>query len=154
MFILCTITNLKWHYSFTGNDGLCGIPGLPECGPHLSVGAKIGIAFGSLFALLFVLVFITCWWKRRQNILRAQKLAAGEAKLKLTIIILYKRGRGQRGGGNGGAWTSLNLRKLLHIKNKLLLFDIPMIGASFISLILHHSQELCYILKIKLAFLI
>ncbi|KAJ3705395.1 hypothetical protein LUZ61_009100 [Rhynchospora tenuis] len=64
------------RFNFTGNDGLCGIPGLPACGPHLSVGAKIGIAFGSLFGLLFVLVFITCWWKRRQNILRAQKLAA------------------------------------------------------------------------------
>ncbi|KAJ3670494.1 hypothetical protein LUZ60_010818 [Juncus effusus] len=63
-------------FNFTGNDGLCGIPGLPTCGPRLSVGAKIGIAFGSLFAFLLLLVFATCWWKRRQNILRAQKLQA------------------------------------------------------------------------------
>lgn len=80
---------MKWDYSFTGNDGLCGIPGLPACGPHLSVGAKIGIAFGLLFGLLLVLVFITCWWKRRQNILRAQKTAAGEAEIKMTIITFY-----------------------------------------------------------------
>lgn len=62
--------------SFTGNDGLCGIPGLPSCGPHLSVAAKIGIAFGVLIAFLLLLVFFACWWKRRQNILRAQKIAA------------------------------------------------------------------------------
>jgi hypothetical protein len=89
LFILCTIIQLKWHYSFTGNDGLCGIPGLSSCGPHLSVGAKIGIAFGLLFGLLIVLVIITCWWKRRQNILRAQKLAAGEDEINMTAITLY-----------------------------------------------------------------
>nr|CAB3454388.1 unnamed protein product [Digitaria exilis] len=61
---------------FTDNAGLCGIPGLRECGPHLSVAAKIGMAFGVLLAILFLVVFAACWWKRRQNILRAQKLAA------------------------------------------------------------------------------
>lgn len=64
--------------SFTGNAGLCGIPGLPSCGPHLSIAAKIGIAFGSLIGLLLMVVFAACWWKRRQNILRAQKIAAGK----------------------------------------------------------------------------
>ncbi|XP_073005544.1 receptor-like protein 4 [Typha latifolia] len=63
-------------FNFTGNEGLCGIPGLPTCGPHLSVAAKIGVAFGSLVTFLFVVIFAACWWKRRQNILRAQKLAA------------------------------------------------------------------------------
>lgn len=63
-------------FNFTGNDGLCGIPGLASCGPHLSVGAKIGIAFGALIGFLLLLVCLGCWWKRRQNILRAQKIAA------------------------------------------------------------------------------
>jgi len=40
------------------------------------VAAKIGMAFGVLLAILFLVVFAACWWKRRQNILRAQKLAA------------------------------------------------------------------------------
>ncbi|KAL6589627.1 hypothetical protein ACP70R_050285 [Stipagrostis hirtigluma subsp. patula] len=64
------------RFNFTDNAGLCGIPGLRECGPHLSVAAKIGLAFGVLLAFLFLVVFAACWWKRRQNILRAQKLAA------------------------------------------------------------------------------
>ncbi|KAF8669510.1 hypothetical protein HU200_051313 [Digitaria exilis] len=64
------------RFNFTDNAGLCGIPGLRECGPHLSVAAKIGMAFGVLLAILFLVVFAACWWKRRQNILRAQKLAA------------------------------------------------------------------------------
>lgn len=64
------------RFNFTDNAGLCGIPGLGECGPHLSVAAKIGMAFGVLLAILFLVVFAACWWKRRQNILRAQKLAA------------------------------------------------------------------------------
>ncbi|KAJ0982996.1 hypothetical protein J5N97_011251 [Dioscorea zingiberensis] len=63
-------------FNFTGNAGLCGIPGLPSCGPHLSTAAKIGIAFGALFVFLLLVVCITCWWKRRQNILRAQRIAA------------------------------------------------------------------------------
>nr|AIZ68210.1 leucine-rich repeat receptor-like serine/threonine-protein kinase [Albuca bracteata] len=63
-------------FNFTGNDDLCGIPGLPSCGPHVSVGDKIGIAFGALIAFLLLLVCVGCWWKRRQNILRAQKIAA------------------------------------------------------------------------------
>ncbi|THU45131.1 hypothetical protein C4D60_Mb02t14640 [Musa balbisiana] len=65
---------------FTGlassNAGLCGIPGLPTCGPHLSVAVKIGIAFGALFALLLVVLCVLIWWKRRENILRARKIAA------------------------------------------------------------------------------
>lgn len=64
------------RFNFTDNAGLCGIPGLHECGPHLSVAAKIGMAFGVLVAFLFLVVFAACWWKRRQNIIRGQKLAA------------------------------------------------------------------------------
>ncbi|CAL9080388.1 unnamed protein product [Musa textilis] len=63
-------------FNFTGNAGLCGIPGLPTCGPHLSVAVKIGIAFGVLFALLLVVLCVLIWWKRRENILRARKIAA------------------------------------------------------------------------------
>ncbi|CAL9767117.1 unnamed protein product [Musa acuminata subsp. burmannicoides] len=63
-------------FNFTGNAGLCGIPGLPTCGPHLSVAVKIGIAFGALFALLLVVLCVLIWWKRRENILRARKIAA------------------------------------------------------------------------------
>ncbi|GFZ03031.1 receptor like protein 4 [Actinidia rufa] len=61
--------------SFTDNAGLCGIPGLPMCGPHLSVGAKIGIALGSCVALLLIFTCLMCWWRRRQNILRVQRIA-------------------------------------------------------------------------------
>lgn len=61
--------------SFTDNTGLCGIPGLPTCGSHLSAGAKIGIGLASLVTLLLLATCLTCWWKRRQNILRAQKMA-------------------------------------------------------------------------------
>lgn len=61
--------------SFTDNDGLCGIPGLPTCGPYLSPGGKVGIAVGALLALfLLVMLSIICW-KRRQNIVRAQQMA-------------------------------------------------------------------------------
>ncbi|WOL10422.1 receptor-like protein kinase [Canna indica] len=63
-------------FNFTGNAGLCGIPGLPTCGPHLSVPAKIGIAFGSLFGLLLVILCVLIWWKRRANIRRTQKIAS------------------------------------------------------------------------------
>jgi hypothetical protein len=42
------------------------------------VAAKIGMAFGVLLAILFLVVFAACWWKRRQNILRAKRLAAGK----------------------------------------------------------------------------
>lgn len=65
-------------HSFTGNAGLCGIPGLPSCGPHLSVAAKIGIAFGASFVFLLAVVAALIWWKRRENILRAQRIAAGK----------------------------------------------------------------------------
>ncbi|CAN1280889.1 Receptor-like protein 4 [Linum perenne] len=63
-------------FNFTTNSGLCGVPGLPTCGPHLSAGAKIGIAFGASVVLLIVVVCITCWCKRRQNIIRAKQIAA------------------------------------------------------------------------------
>ncbi|XP_042437943.1 receptor-like protein 4 [Zingiber officinale] len=63
-------------FNFTGNAGLCGIPGLRACGPHLSLAAKLGIAFGALFGLLLILLCVLIWWKRRANILRAQKIAA------------------------------------------------------------------------------
>ncbi|GMH26946.1 hypothetical protein Nepgr_028789 [Nepenthes gracilis] len=66
-------------FNFTDNAGLCGIPGLPTCGPHLSAGAKVGIGFASCIILLLAVVCSMCWWKRRQNILRTQKLAAREA---------------------------------------------------------------------------
>ncbi|XP_077242774.1 receptor-like protein 4 [Tasmannia lanceolata] len=66
-------------FNFTGNAGLCGVPGLRSCGPHLSTGSKIGIAFGALVVFIIILICSICWWKRRQNILRAQKLAAREA---------------------------------------------------------------------------
>uniref|UniRef100_A0A1D1XLH3 Putative leucine-rich repeat receptor-like serine/threonine-protein kinase At2g14440 n=1 Tax=Anthurium amnicola TaxID=1678845 RepID=A0A1D1XLH3_9ARAE len=62
-------------FNFSGNAGLCGIPGLPVCGPHLSLGAKIGVALGSVVAFLLLTTCLACWWKRRHNILRAQKIA-------------------------------------------------------------------------------
>ncbi|KAL6991099.1 Receptor-like protein 4 [Sarracenia purpurea var. burkii] len=66
-------------FNFTDNAGLCGIPGLPTCGPHLSVGGTIGVVLGSCTVLLLFFTCLTCWWKRRQNILRAQKTAARDA---------------------------------------------------------------------------
>ncbi|KAI3456239.1 hypothetical protein Pfo_012902 [Paulownia fortunei] len=66
-------------FNFTDNSGLCGIPGLPPCGPHLSAGAKIGIGLGACVAFLLIATCLTCWWKRRQNILRAQRIAARDA---------------------------------------------------------------------------
>lgn len=69
--------------SFTANAGLCGIPGLPTCGPHLSTGSKVGIAIGVFVSFLLILGCLIIWWKRRQNILRAQKLAGK------TFVIAY-----------------------------------------------------------------
>ncbi|KAJ7947008.1 Leucine-rich repeat receptor-like protein kinase [Quillaja saponaria] len=66
-------------FNFTDNAGLCGMPGLPTCGAHLSAGAKIGIAFGASFTLLLLGTCSICWWKRRHNILRAQQIAARDA---------------------------------------------------------------------------
>ncbi|EOY28184.1 hypothetical protein QUC31_012898 [Theobroma cacao] len=63
-------------FNFTDNAGLCGIPGLPTCGPHLSAGAKAGIGFGASLSFLLLVICSVCWWKRRQNILRAQQIAA------------------------------------------------------------------------------
>ncbi|KAJ6728558.1 RECEPTOR-LIKE PROTEIN 4 [Salix koriyanagi] len=63
-------------FNFTDNAGLCGIPGLPTCGPHLSAGVKIGLAFGASVGFLLIVICSMCWWKRRQNILRAQEIAA------------------------------------------------------------------------------
>lgn len=66
-------------FNFTDNAGLCGIPGLPTCGPHLTVGAKIGIGLGACVAVVVIATCITCWWKRRQNILRAKRMAVRDA---------------------------------------------------------------------------
>ncbi|GAB4831166.1 Receptor-like protein 4 [Ancistrocladus abbreviatus] len=65
-------------FNFTDNAGLCGIPGLPACG-RLSAGATAGIALASCIGFIFVVICSLCWWKRRQNILRAQQIAAREA---------------------------------------------------------------------------
>ncbi|OIV91728.1 hypothetical protein TanjilG_26581 [Lupinus angustifolius] len=74
---LGTVTSLQ--VLFTDNSGLCGIPGLPTCGPHLTTGAKIGIGLGTSFAFLLLITFSVCWWKRRQNIIRVQQIAARAA---------------------------------------------------------------------------
>ncbi|XP_042517316.1 receptor-like protein 4 [Macadamia integrifolia] len=66
-------------FNFTTNAGLCGIPGLPSCGPHLSIGATIGIVVGVLLAFILIVVGLIIWWKRRQNILRAQRIAVRDA---------------------------------------------------------------------------
>ncbi|XP_027932469.1 receptor-like protein 4 [Vigna unguiculata] len=66
-------------FNFTDNAGLCGIPGLPTCGPHLSAGAKVGIGLGASFTFLLLIIGSVCWWKRRQNILRVQQIAARAA---------------------------------------------------------------------------
>lgn len=66
-------------YNFTDNAGLCGIPGLQSCEAHLSVGAIIGILIGACVGLLVTVTCLVCWWKRRQNILRAQRIAARDA---------------------------------------------------------------------------
>ncbi|KAG4970915.1 hypothetical protein AAZX31_13G161000 [Glycine max] len=66
-------------FNFTDNAGLCGIPGLPTCGPHLSGGGKVGIGLGASFTFLLLITCSFCWWKRRQNILRAQQIAARAA---------------------------------------------------------------------------
>lgn len=63
-------------FNFTDNAGLCGIPGLRACGPHLSTSAKIGIGFGVLGLIFLLIICSMVWWKRRQNILRAQQIAA------------------------------------------------------------------------------
>ncbi|KAK7319717.1 hypothetical protein RJT34_04442 [Clitoria ternatea] len=66
-------------FNFTENAGLCGIPGLPACGHHLSASAKISIGLGASFVFLFLITCSVCWLKRRQNILRAQQVAARAA---------------------------------------------------------------------------
>ncbi|XP_057948600.1 receptor-like protein 4 isoform X2 [Malania oleifera] len=65
-------------FNFTDNAGLCGIPGLPACG-RLSAGAKVGIGLAASMGLLLIIICSVCWWKRRQNILRAQRIAARDA---------------------------------------------------------------------------
>ncbi|KAJ6827606.1 putative LRR receptor-like serine/threonine-protein kinase [Iris pallida] len=87
-------------FNFTGNSGLCGIPGLRACGPHLSLAAKFGIAFAALLVLLLLVVCVTCWLKRRQNILRVQKIAnsreAPYAKAKTNFVRDMQMARNQR----------------------------------------------------------
>ncbi|QCD84387.1 receptor-like protein 4 [Vigna unguiculata] len=63
-------------FNFTDNAGLCGIPGLPTCGSHLSSGGKVGIGLGASFTFFLLTTCLVCWLKRRHNILRAQKIAA------------------------------------------------------------------------------
>lgn len=85
ILVVCQMLTLD-ACSFTDNAGLCGIPGLRTCGPHLSVGAKIGIALGSCVAFLLIVTCLMCWWKRRQNILRAQRIAGKDFHPKLKEI--------------------------------------------------------------------
>lgn len=84
VLLLCQLCMLTMDVcSFTDNAGLCGIPGLPTCGTHLSAGAKVGIALGALLSLLLIVICSMCWRKRRQNILRAQQLAGKDIDIKL-----------------------------------------------------------------------
>jgi len=72
--------------SFTDNAGLCGIPGLPTCGSHLSAGGKIGIGLGASFTIFLLTTCSICWWKRRKNILRSQQIAGkGDSYLTLQL---------------------------------------------------------------------
>lgn len=66
-------------FNFSENAGLCGVPGLPSCNNHLTAGGKAGVAVGVIIGSLLLLLCGTCFWKRRQNILRAQRLALREA---------------------------------------------------------------------------
>ncbi|TKY71729.1 putative leucine-rich repeat receptor serine/threonine-protein kinase [Spatholobus suberectus] len=75
-------------FNFTDNTGLCGIPGLPTCGPHLSAGAKVGIGLGASFTFLLLITGSVCWWKRRQNILRVQQIAGKNVNLWITFILI------------------------------------------------------------------
>ncbi|KAA3455649.1 putative LRR receptor-like serine/threonine-protein kinase [Gossypium australe] len=75
-------------FNFTDNHGLCGIPGLPKCGPHLSAGAKVGIAFAVFLSLVLLVICSICWWKRRQNILRAQQIAGYLHKATFVVHLL------------------------------------------------------------------
>ncbi|KAJ6853340.1 putative leucine-rich repeat receptor-like serine/threonine-protein kinase [Iris pallida] len=87
-------------FNFTGNSGLCGIPGLPACGPHLSLAAKFGIALAALLVLLLLVVCVTCWLKRRQNTLRVQKIASSReapyAKSKTNFVRDVQMSKHQR----------------------------------------------------------
>lgn len=89
-YILCYVarTTKLVFCSFTDNAGLCGIPGLRTCGPHLSPGAKVGIALAVFIALLLIVGCSIIWWKRRQNILRAQKLAGKKTHRKSSLLRL------------------------------------------------------------------
>ncbi|XP_073125893.1 receptor-like protein 4 isoform X2 [Henckelia pumila] len=66
-------------FNFTDNAGLCGIPGLPTCGTHLSAGAEVGIGIGACLAFLLIVTGSVCWWKRWQNILQTPRMAARDA---------------------------------------------------------------------------
>ncbi|KAK8511570.1 hypothetical protein V6N13_024201 [Hibiscus sabdariffa] len=62
-------------FNFTDNAGLSGIPGLRTSGPHLSVGAKVGIAFSASLSVLLLVICFVFYWKRRRNILQEQQMA-------------------------------------------------------------------------------
>lgn len=82
-------------HSFTDNAGLCGIPGLGACGPHLSTSAKIGIGFGVLGLIFLLIICSMVWWKRRQNILRAQQIAGKDIHSEQTLLREYVMLRAQ-----------------------------------------------------------
>ncbi|XP_057748203.1 receptor-like protein 4 [Arachis stenosperma] len=66
-------------FNFTDNRGLCGIPGLPSCGRGLSGGDRAGIGLGVSFMAVALVGGSVCWWRRRNNILRAQQIAGKSA---------------------------------------------------------------------------
>ncbi|KAF5473058.1 hypothetical protein F2P56_009703 [Juglans regia] len=99
--------------SFTDNAGLCGIHGLPTCGHHLSAGAKVGTALGALLSLLLTVICSLCWWKRRQNILRAQQLAARDAPYAKARTNVTRDIQMTRHNNNGHARTAAETGPIL-----------------------------------------
>ncbi|KAL4330569.1 hypothetical protein AHAS_Ahas13G0413200 [Arachis hypogaea] len=75
----CEFINLCLMCIFTDNRGLCGIPGLPSCGRGLSGGDRAGIGLGVSFMAVALVGGSVCWWRRRNNILRAQQIAGKSA---------------------------------------------------------------------------
>lgn len=58
--------------SIANNEDLCGV-GIKPCG-HLKGGTKAGIIVGVLLGSLLAALAIYIFYKRRQNIARAQRL--------------------------------------------------------------------------------
>eukprot|EP00249_Psilotum_nudum_P017972 c26579_g1_i1 orf=581-2470(+) len=63
-------------FNFSGNLGLCGVPGFSSCDTSLSSGSKAGIAIGTIIFSLLISTFAYCIWKRQKNIARAQRISA------------------------------------------------------------------------------